>query len=355
MRLLFIGDSWHGSNARSMREGLSAIDGVSVSEVSGDHYLPNYRGLPLRIANRLLRPWQVRELNAAILRATMSYRPDMVVAYKGLGIEHETILKIKKTGIPTVNIFPDYSPHAYGAQLKRAMGLYDLVISTKPFHPKYWRSIYGYDNPCVFIPHCYDPTIHLWNEPADKWEFDVTLCGTGRPEYQAWLGELADILTDAPVKVAVGGNLWNRTARTWPRSWQFVGPREGRAYGEFLRSGKIVIAPVNRIVVVNGKIQPGDEDTARSYELPAVNCFFLHQRTDYMKTVYDEKTEVPLWGNAAELAALIRRYLPDDAARRSMAEAAHKRAVPAYSYANRSKDILRLIDAHLISSKAATP
>ena len=127
----------------------------------------------------------------------------------------------------------------------------------------------------------------------------------------------------------------------------------GRAYGEFLRSAKIAIAPVNREVVIRGVKQPGDEDSTRTYELAAAHCFFLHQRTDYVSTVYDEQNEVPLWGDATELASLVRRWLPDETGRRSMAAKAHARAVPAYSIPQRAASVLQHIK-QLIKARNAS-
>src|SRR5262249_33297742 len=117
-------------------------------------------------------------------------------------------------------------------------------------------------------------------------------------------------------------------------------PRTGTSYGEFVRSARIVLAPVNREVVILGIKEPGDEDTIRTYELAAAQCFFLHQRTSYACRIYDEQSEVPMWGSAAELTKLVRRWLPDEAGRRQMAAKAHARAVTAYSIRERASNIL---------------
>lgn len=105
----------------------------------------------------------------------------------------------------------------------------------------------------------------------------------------------ADAIGNDRVSVAVAGSGWPAHGDRLPRHWHYVGPRTGLAYGEFLRSAKIALAPVNREVVIRGVKQPGYEDTTRTYELAAAHCFFLRQRTDYVATVYDEPNEVPLW------------------------------------------------------------
>ena len=330
-----------------MREALSRLPGVSVADIAEDRYRPIYRGLPLRVMNRLLRPWQERELFDAVRRALRGKTFDALVVYKGNLVGPALVEEAKRRGILTVNIFPDYSPHAYGSALKDAMGRYDLVISTKPFHPALWKSVYGYDNKCVLVPHGYDSAVHLWDDPAPMDAVDVAICATWRPEYHRWMMELGRLIGNENISMAVAGFGWESRMRDLPAHWRCAGLREGRAYGDFLRSARVVIAPVNREVIIRGVRQPGDEDTIRTYELAAMRCFFLHQRTDYAKTVYDERREVPLWSDAQELAALIRRYLPDEPLRRSMADAAHARAVPAYSFEHRARDVAREIEAHL--------
>jgi glycosyltransferase involved in cell wall biosynthesis len=344
-RILFVGDTWQGSSARSLREALAVNPHVVVNDVGVDRFLPNYTHLPLRVANRVLRRLQVRELEGAVLRALNGFRPDVLVVHKGIGINASLIAHIREAGVPTVNVFPDCSPHAHGKQLHDAIGCYDLVISNKPYHPPHWRSVYGYNNRCVCVPHGYDPTVHYWPKPPDSAKYDVALCGTWRAEYHQHMRAFAKALGDDSVSVAIGGVGWEPYRNELPSHWELVGPRVGRTYGEFLRSARVALAPVTRELVIRGVRQPGDEETTRTYELAAAQCFFIHQRTDFVSTVYDEATEVPFWSDGAEMAELVRRWLPDESGRRAMAARAHARAVPAYSIPNRAAQVLRYVEA----------
>jgi spore maturation protein CgeB len=343
-RVLFVGETWQGSTARSMREGLAEQPTVMMSDIGEDHFFPRFRHLPLRLANRLLRPLQRRELASAVLNAFAEFHPDVVLVYKGAGVGAGLVREIRRLGTPVINVFPDCSPHPHGRHLQEAMGCYDLVISAKVFHPPLWRSVYGYSNPCVWVPHGYDPRVHYWADPPRSHTHDVALCCTWRLEYHDLMRSLGEALSDDRISVAIAGQGWPERRNQFPRHWQCMGPAEGRAYGEFLRSARIVIAPVNRQMVVRGVRQPGDEDTTRTYQLAAAQCFFLHQRTEYVATLYDEQKEVPFWSNAGELASLIRRWLPNEAGRQVMAARAHARAVPAYSTERRAAMVLRHIE-----------
>jgi len=340
LKILFVGETWQGSFARSLRETLEPMPGVEVDDVGEDHFSPRARSRLVRGVTRLLGPWYRQELHHAIVTAVAARRPDVLMVYKGAQVSAETILQARRARILTVNVFPDYSPHAYGARLKAAIGEYDLVVSTKPFHPAVWASTYGYRNRCVFVPHGYDPNVHYWPEPPAAQDFDVVLAATWRPEYHALMQQLAASLAGHALRVGIIGSGWAAHQAALPSDWIVAPSLHGRSYGDWLRRGRIVVAPVNREVVIDGVRQPGDEDTTRTYELAAMGCFFLHRRTPYAQSAYDEHAEVPMWETPEELAELVLRFLPLAAERRQMAARAHARAVPAYSLAHRATQIL---------------
>ena len=340
LRILFVGETWNGSSARSMREALSRCEGVEIDDVGEDLYLPPYRSVQLRAINRALRSFQRKELEMAVQSKLERLEPDVLMVYKGTHISKDLIEKAKARGVFTVNVFPDHSPHAYGDALRMAMGSYDLVVSTKPFHPDAWCKTYGYTNRCVCVPHGYDPAVHLWDEPPREQPFDVVLAAAWREEYDQLLQGFARATSDLPLKVGVVGPGWTTRQTSFPEDWEFLGPMYGRSYTKFLRHGKIAIAPVQTVVVAAGRSQPGDEDTTRTYELAAAYCFFVHKRTPFARTVYDEASEVPMWNDSEELASLVMHYLPRESERRAFAAAAHARAVPDYSIPSRALKVL---------------
>lgn len=352
MRILFIGESWKGSCARSLKEALARHPGVFLDEVNEDLFIPKPRTRVLRAANRILRPLFKAELQRQIMTRIDAFRPEVVAVYKGNPVPADWIKEWQALGAFTVNIYPDLSPHAHGAEHKAAVSCYDLVISTKPFHPALWRSVYGYSNPCVFRPQGYDPLLHLEQAPVRDARFDVTLVATWRPEYGALMQGVAETLEAEKVTVAIAGNGWAAHGADYPTSWVYGGPRQGRAYMEWLRQGKIAIAPVTREVVIGGRRQPGDEDTTRTYELAAAHCFFIHRRTEYVQSLYDEASEVPMFDTPEELAEKVLYYVGRPDIRQQMAAAAHKRAVPAYSLDARAEEIVAIL-ADALEQRAA--
>jgi hypothetical protein len=346
-KILFIGESWKGSSARSLKEGLSLLPNIYIEEVSEDHYIPKGHSIAIRAANKFFKFFYKIELSNEIKQKIRIDNPSIFLAYKGNLINSSTVQIIKAQGIFTVNVFPDCSPHAHGRQLRKAIGEYDLVISTKPFHPENWKSIYGYSNKCVFVPHGYDPTVHYWPDPPEKKDIDIILLASWRPLYEKLLLDLSLELDTSGMNVLIAGNGWGKCKNRLPSNWHFPGGIYGRLYGETARRAKIVLAPVHSKNSSFLEQHPGDVDTTRTYELASAGCFFLHQRTDYVKKIYNEETEVPMWSNISELSNLIKYYLPLKEKRDIMAIRAHKKAVPNYSTHFSAQQVMNQIRSHL--------
>jgi spore maturation protein CgeB len=311
-----------------------------IADVGVEHRMPRREDVATRIARRLMARFEIAALKREVLHQCQDFRPDVVLFYKGWQFDADFIAEIGNKTNSVVNVFPDYSPHAFGPTLAKAMGIYDLVISTKSFHPSQWSTTYGYSNRCVCVPHGYDPELHFRDEISRSHDYDVVLVAGGRPEYY----ELVDQLISQPgmpaLRVAIVGNGWEPIVARLPAAWRRFPAKFGASYVDWLRRGKIVIAPLHTRVVVDGVRQPGDVDTARTYELAAAHCFFIHRRTPFLSELYDEEREVPMFDDAAELAVKILHYLDHDDQRVAIAGAAHRRAVPAHSFDARADEIV---------------
>jgi hypothetical protein len=347
LRLLFVGESWFGSSATSLKEALRRIEGVIVEEVNEDSYYPRADGIPVRIAKRVLGPLFTAEFKRAILKKCIGRNFDAVLVYKLPRIDAEFVRKLKRHARLTVNIFPDYSPFVYGSTLREAMGTYDLVVSVKRFHPALWNTLYKYTNECAHVPHGYNPLLHLVKEPPASPTADVVMVATWRAEYEELLLAMAGKLEEEGVSLVLAGAGWEGHRDKLPASWRVLPSQHGIAYIETLRSGRIVIAPLHQRIHKDAPQHQGDEDTGRSYELAAAHCFFIHQRTEFIKTQYDEQTEVPMFDGPDQLLSLILKYRNDAEARLRFATAAHRRAVPAYSRDARAAQTVAIIEKAL--------
>jgi glycosyltransferase involved in cell wall biosynthesis len=342
MKVLFVGESWLGSCARSMKEALARHSEILLDEVNEDLIFAKFSKRWVRAFNRLLRKEYRKELLAQIMCRARIFQPDVIVFYKCAPMTIEDLSQLREFECLLVCIYPDYSPHAYGEAHRLAVGAYDLVISTKPFHPANWNTVYGYTNDCHFVPQGYDPMLHLAREPASNPRFDVGIVATYRRGYGELVNGLLTQLAGNNVTFGIGGRGWRDFAIA--DNVVVAGELCGRSYIEWLRSAKICVAPVTgSIRVSDGTEHPGDVDTTRTYELAAAQCFFIHKRTDYVRQLYDEQCQVPMYGCGEELAEKIRYFLSKPEERLRMAAAAHKRAVPDYSLDRRAEEIVVLL------------
>ena len=274
IKVLFIGEAWTGSCAASLAEALRRVENVRLVDINENECFPKSTNIVLKIINKLLSVFLFRKFEQRIYKMISEFKPDAMICYKGFHVHNKLLENVKKLGCYTVNVYPDLSPHGHGKRHKDAVGAYDLIISTKEFHPKNWKSIYGCSNDCLFVPQGYDPQLHLTDTVSSNGGIDVVLIATYRQEYGDLMLELAVHIKDANLSVVIGGNGWDVIRGRFPTNWRFVGPVSGQAYIDLLKSSKICIAPLTTTVLIQGKSQPGDVDTTRSYELAAANCFF---------------------------------------------------------------------------------
>jgi spore maturation protein CgeB len=70
-----------------------------------------------------------------------------------------------------------------------------------------------------------------------------------------------------------------------------------------------------------------DTYTRRCFEIPATKTMLLSEYSDDLATLYREGVEAEFFRSPQELTAKLRRYVPDEARRRSVAEAGYRRVV----------------------------
>jgi hypothetical protein len=346
MKILFVGETWLGSGARSTKEALARNPAIELDELAEDGFLPKVRSRGLRALNRITRPLYRQDFNNQVLDKVRHNSPDFLVTYKGNFVYADLLRRVSAMGVKTVNIYPDCSPHAHGKAHQKAVGNYDLVISTKVYHPGLWNQVYGYQNRCAFVPQGYEPRLHLAPEPQTEYPYDVVMIATYRAEYGRLMLDFAQALGNARLRVAIGGRGWDALKEKLPADWELLGGMPGQGYVHGLRSGKICIAPLTRDVIIDGQRQPGDVDTTRSYELAAAHCFFIHQRTDYVCELY-EAAGVPMFEDGSELAAQVLHYMKAPEERTRIALAAHQTAVPAFSADARAAEIYSLLKTEM--------
>ena len=338
-RILFIGENWYGSNARSCAEGLRRL-GHNVFDIDEQSFFPQVTMLTSRIVSRLLSSRLVKEFNHAVLRATETFQPDMTIAFKGTYLYSSTLQALHNRGIPLYNYFPDTSAFAHGKWLPGALKEYDCIFYTK----RSWYSDFARQIPLKaghFLPHGYDPSLHrpvqLDARDIADYGCDVSFIATHSRYKEGFLEELIHLRPS--LNLCIWGNGWINRCESAPLRKFIKGfALTGDAYSRGIQAAQINLA------IMSGPVMGAsskDLTTSRTYLIPAIGGFMLHERNSEVLNLYEEGKEIACFDSAKELAEKIEYYLAHPQEREAVSQGGRKRCVPAYSYDNRMAEILR--------------
>jgi spore maturation protein CgeB len=337
LRVLFLGENWLGSNARSCSESLRRL-GCDVLDIDSQTFFPSLQSFASRAVARLLRPGLVREYNQHVLELARQFRPEMLLAFKGNYILPQTLREIRKQGVALYNYYPDTSAFTHGKWLPASLPEYDCVFYTKKFWLKDTLQQIKIRNGC-YVPHGYDPSLHrpVVTSERDRKDYrrDVSFIATHTTHKESIVTELVRLRPN--LDLSIWGSGWtqrgSKELSKYIRGFHLL----GESYVRAISSAKINLA------IMSGRVagaSQGDEITSRSYIIPACGGFLLHERNPDVLELYKEGEEIACFGSAEELAEKIDYYLAHPEERSAIAQAGHERCVPAYSYDNRMAEIL---------------
>ncbi|HTU44714.1 MAG TPA: glycosyltransferase [Bryobacteraceae bacterium] len=341
MRVLFCGENWFGSCARACSAALRRL-GCDVFDLDAQTFFPQWRSRELRAVRRLLRPRIIADFNATLLAAAESYRPHLLLAFKGNFILPSTVRSLRERGIRTYNYYPDRVIFARNSPLEEALGEYDCVFDTK----RSWdgdmaKRLRLRDR--VVIPHGYDAEIHrptpIAKEDATLFGSEVSFVGTYTERKERLLDEL--VWRRSSLAIRIFGNDWKRCRSPLLKKRVQGTAVNGQSYAKAIAASRINLA------IMGVSDDALDETTTRTYEIPACGGFMLHERTEEVLTLYEENREVVCFSSADELASKIDHYLKHPSQAKKIAEAGYRRAVPNYSYDHRVRQILEYHETSL--------
>ncbi len=344
MRILFLGENWYGSCARACCAALRRL-GHDVSDIDAQTIFPQLRRRSSRGVRRIFDRRLITEYNELLVDSASAFRPEILLAFKGQYVRPETIRVLRNQAVSLYNYYPDTSAFAHGSLLPKALPEYDCVFLTKKFMKEDLGSRTKLRH-SVFLPHGYDSELHLpW--PLDEsdlrqYQHDVGVVATYTAQKEANLEALVSRKPD--IDLQIWGNQWLERGRSLKlRKFIRGKPLNGTSYAKALRAFRINLGIMSG--VVPGASQ-GDETTTRTYEIPACGGFMLHERTEEVLELFEEGKEIACFGDAEELAQKIDYYLAHPEQRAEIAAAGYARCVPAYSYDNRMREIIRWHEEH---------
>jgi spore maturation protein CgeB len=349
-RILCVGETWLGSDARAAFEALRRL-GHSIEILDANHYLPlQWQTLPGRAIRKVFRPVFVRELRLDAARIVARYKPHCLFVWKGTVVHPKLIEHCKQQGVVTINYYPDVSFFSHGSYIPRSLPLYDHVFNTKSYGVGDMKKS-GVGS-VSFLEPGYDPELHrpveLTAEDRETYGCDVGFIGTWSPKKESLLSTLRKNLPQ--IKIKIWGNRWDQHRDEKLNSSILGYGVTGDEYTKAICGSSICLGLLSE----QGQgSSSGDLITARTFQIPACGAFMLHERNTEVLNYFEDGRDAEFFGTSEELAEKVEYYLAHDEKRRQIAGNGFLRSLrDGYSIDRRMESVLGWLNCHLSQSPA---
>ncbi len=328
MKILYAGSLTENDSALYRRWALERL-GHTVVSIDLTRYQITQPMLR-KLAFRLVAGPHIQRFNRDLLAIARSEHVDVLWADKVLELQPATLRALRHQGIVTASYMID---NAFGPRRDPGWRLYmrclrefDLHITQRDVSVADFRARSARD--VLKIQTAYEPTLHFAPSPgwsdADR-DRGVSFVGTPYDERASFLTRLAH---DCGFPVVVNGGL------VWKPALTAVGGLDlYRGNGELFRQDYRETIWRSRINLSFLTRSNQDEFAHKSFEIAACGGFLLAERSAGHTARFLEDSEAVFFSTFDECAEKIRRYLPDERARRRIAAAGHARAL-ASGYSN---------------------
>ncbi|MFI1914072.1 glycosyltransferase [Nocardia sp. NPDC020380] len=329
MKMLFVGDDWVGSNARSLADGFRQAGHEVVVIDTTPVTLPARLSPPwvyTKVAKQRA-PWNVAALHRDIDSAAAAFAPDVLFAFKSVHLDQQRLLDTP------ARLHVHYSPDdvsnpyntspAYLAHEAR----WDLIVTTKRHNVEELRARGAQS--VKFVRSAYDPALHHLTARRRARRFLVGFIGAVRPDREDLLVALA---RKHQGNMLLRGPGWRRVRALWQTGAQ-VG---GAVYGEHFSAA--VAAVTANLVLLNSDNR--DTHTCRTFEVPAAGGLFVGERTEEHAELLQEEDECFLFSGHDELHEILARCAAHPEQAIKVAEAGYRRIIGGgHRYADRAREI----------------
>jgi len=285
-------------------------------------------------------PIQTQAFNRAILNEDSHISPELVVIFKGWGISPKTLDILRQRGRTLIQFYPDGSLFSHGKWIPLCVNRFHYWFTTKSF---------GIDDVAKLAPKCrtfltnhaFDPDVHRpMVEPfqaVDGLCCDVSLIAHWDTTYERILADLASRIPNARIKI--WGSYWERAKRPEIQNAIQRTPITGDLYTKAMQQSKINLG------LLRTK-QPGapfgDKVTARTFQIPAVGGFMLHERTNESTSLFEEGIHAAFFEGIDELVKKVAYYLVNETEREKIRLQGHAICLQNHSMDCRAREIITI-------------
>ena len=344
-RFIIYGEDWRGSMPRAFSQALWQL-GYQNTIFDYTKFLAPCN------ANRLARKMhqcldkihythRLRAINDSFLELTLSFRPELVMVFKGLDVLPDTIHSIQQLGIAVINCHVDefFNPTYTRPYSAESFGLYDMHFSMRPhlfdeYRKKGARAIGFYE--CGYDPSVFYP-VSVNGQPIPRCQ--VSFVGSWSP-YRA---ELIKSLAGLSAQLHLWGWGWNRARRElskYPniRIWNRLAYLED--FCKVVVGSDIclnILTPANR-----------DQTNLRNFEIPACGGFQLATRSDQILQTFTEDQNIACYDSPEELRSKVIHFIEHPDQRKAIQLAGHQLVTAAgHTFTDRCRAVLQQVQQTL--------
>lgn len=342
-RILYIGQLTKGGTCQYRMQALMSLGcNVTPFDTSGYTMVAD-RPISTRIAHRFNVGPIINQLNMELsgFAESLDESFDIVWVDKGKWISPDTLKTLKNRASLIAHYTAD--PQLVfnrSKQFTSSIGLYDLLITTKPFELNLYKQL-GSKN-VMYVNQSYEKSV-LYPRPlsnTDRAKFGSDVTFIGRCEWH-YLNAI-HAATKCKCDVKVWGPKWRRYTFVMPwlrAAYKGTGLWE-QDYGAALSAAKISLGLLSK--------RYPETTTTRTFEIPACGALMIAERTEEHLTLFEEDKEAVFFSSNDELISKISFYLRNDSLRDRIASNGHKRCIDSgYDNISTMSRVIDNIDALL--------
>jgi spore maturation protein CgeB len=324
-RFILIGNDTEWAVERSFLRAFTDL-GVPASLWDWSRLLdPLPRGIHAR---RFSWPVVSRMINARLPTEVRSVQADVVLIFKGLLVEPETVLALKRGGgiAACVNADNPFDPTPSSSQppLRRALASWDCYFTWGQFLIERLYSIGAHR--VEYLPFAWDPHRHPSGELSAEPKYALSFVGSYSRHREAWLRRLLDF------DLHIWGGGWDR-ARPAVRSHVRGGVQGGADFARLVRDAAVslnILRPWN---------VPGHN--MRTFEILGCGGLQLSTASSEVADLFEPAKELLVFRTVEDMRELVSWALEHPDERRAIAKAGHDR-VAAETYSARAERVLQV-------------
>lgn len=272
--------------------------------------------------NKIKQNTIINIINQELIESVRKIKPNYLLVIKGESLTKETLIKINKTGVTTINWFPDNDM------------LWNLLIKTASYYSYYFsvchyltKKLNKYGIKTNYLPVATEADEQINNFPK---KYNLVFAGHLTNKRIKYFSQILDL----------GFDLWGY--QHWKHS------SLSSYYRGYLSADQVKETYRRSKIVVN--VTTGDSNykiniaNLRNFETTGVGTFVLSQYNQATAELFKENKEIVFFRNSRELRRKALYYLNHDTVRDRVSRTGWLKTKNEHNYINRFKSMFKIVN-----------